>query len=218
MYSATSIDTRLVLRVYAWLVLAVSMFWAWLWFGPTLNPAGIFHGRLAVIQTAAAALGVFGFAAVGMSRVENPASRQRALWWFALGHLYFGLVFWGQATVAVHIIPYPLGWMPLIAGIVLMFIAVTSAHAPTLRGRFRFSPDEHEPQRVVMLREKPKASPLQSQHEEHIRQAARVEERARLARDLHDAVKQQLFVIQTSAATAQERWTSDPAGAQSALD
>src|SRR4029434_4966367 len=38
-----------------------------------------------------------------------------------------------------------------------------------------------------------------------------------LARDVHDGVKQQLFVIQTAAATAQERLTADAAGAGDAL-
>jgi signal transduction histidine kinase len=59
---------------------------------------------------------------------------------------------------------------------------------------------------------------LRSQYDEHIRQAARVEERTRLARDLHDAVKQQLFAIQTSAATAEARLASDAAGARSAIE
>ena len=54
--------------------------------------------------------------------------------------------------------------------------------------------------------------------EEQIRQAARHEERARLARDLHDAVKQQLFVIQTAAATVQARLGTDPDGATQALE
>ena len=54
--------------------------------------------------------------------------------------------------------------------------------------------------------------------EEQIRQAARQEERARLARDLHDAVKQQFFVIQTAAATAQARFETDPDGAKTAVD
>jgi signal transduction histidine kinase len=59
---------------------------------------------------------------------------------------------------------------------------------------------------------------LRSRYEQHIRQAARSEERARLARDLHDAVKQQLFAIQTSAATVQERFSSDTSGALRALE
>ena len=48
------------------------------------------------------------------------------------------------------------------------------------------------------------------------RQAAQ-EERNRLARDLHDSIKQQLFSIQMSAAAAQERFDTDAAGAQKAI-
>ncbi|HSK81455.1 MAG TPA: sensor histidine kinase [Thermoanaerobaculia bacterium] len=48
-------------------------------------------------------------------------------------------------------------------------------------------------------------------------EAAAQEERNRLARDLHDSIKQQLFTISVSAATAQERWERDPKGAQTAL-
>lgn len=58
---------------------------------------------------------------------------------------------------------------------------------------------------------------IRSSYDEHIQQIARREERARLARDLHDAVKQQLFVIQTAAATAQARFDADPTGAREAL-
>ncbi|MEZ4862606.1 MAG: Clp protease N-terminal domain-containing protein [Caldilineaceae bacterium] len=43
------------------------------------------------------------------------------------------------------------------------------------------------------------------------------EERNRLARDLHDSVKQQLFSISISAAAVRERLESDPAGALAAL-
>jgi signal transduction histidine kinase len=59
---------------------------------------------------------------------------------------------------------------------------------------------------------------LRLRYEEQIREIARSEERARLARDLHDAIKQQLFVIQTSAATAQARWDTDPEAARASLD
>ena len=41
--------------------------------------------------------------------------------------------------------------------------------------------------------------------------------RNRLARDLHDSIKQQLFSIQISTAAAQARWDSDADGAQRAL-
>ncbi|CAN5599523.1 hypothetical protein BH10CHL1_BH10CHL1_49150 [soil metagenome] len=43
-------------------------------------------------------------------------------------------------------------------------------------------------------------------------------ERDRLARDLHDSIKQQLFSISISAAAVHERWDKDPAGAHAALD
>jgi len=57
--------------------------------------------------------------------------------------------------------------------------------------------------------------------EERARQiyaAAIQEERSRLARDLHDSIKQQLFSISVSAAAVRERWTNDPSGASAALD
>lgn len=49
-------------------------------------------------------------------------------------------------------------------------------------------------------------------------EAAAQQERNRLARDLHDSIKQQIFSINVSAAAAQERWASDSAGARQALE
>jgi signal transduction histidine kinase len=43
------------------------------------------------------------------------------------------------------------------------------------------------------------------------------EERRRLARDLHDSIKQQIFSVKMSAAAAEARWDDDPAGARTAL-
>lgn len=50
-----------------------------------------------------------------------------------------------------------------------------------------------------------------------VSEAAAQEERNRLARDLHDSIKQQLFSINVGMATAQERWERDPEGARKAL-
>lgn len=50
-----------------------------------------------------------------------------------------------------------------------------------------------------------------------VSEAAAQEERNRLARDLHDSIKQQIFGIHVSAAAAQARWESDPEGARKAL-
>jgi signal transduction histidine kinase len=49
------------------------------------------------------------------------------------------------------------------------------------------------------------------------RDTAAQQERNRLARELHDSIKQQLFSIGMSAAAVQARWESDPQGAQEAL-
>jgi signal transduction histidine kinase len=50
-----------------------------------------------------------------------------------------------------------------------------------------------------------------------IEEAAAQEERNRLARDLHDSIKQQLFSINVGAAAVQERWERDPEGARKSL-
>jgi signal transduction histidine kinase len=62
------------------------------------------------------------------------------------------------------------------------------------------------------------AEQLRSRYEQQIREAGAQTERNRLARELHDSIKQQIFVIQTAAATAQTRFETDRTGAESALD
>lgn len=52
---------------------------------------------------------------------------------------------------------------------------------------------------------------------EQIGAAAAQAERNRLARDLHDSIKQQIYSIMVSAAAAEARWEHDPAGARTAL-
>jgi signal transduction histidine kinase len=59
---------------------------------------------------------------------------------------------------------------------------------------------------------------LRRQYEQGIRLAAAQEERHRLARDLHDSIKQQIFAIQTAAATAEARLAGEAGGARAALD
>lgn len=50
-----------------------------------------------------------------------------------------------------------------------------------------------------------------------VSEAAAQEERNRLARDLHDSIKQQIFTINVSTAAAQELWERDPERARGAL-
>src|SRR5215467_2741998 len=53
---------------------------------------------------------------------------------------------------------------------------------------------------------------------QQVGKAAAQEERNRLARDLHDSIKQQIFSIAVSAAAIKARWEHDPAGARKAVD
>jgi signal transduction histidine kinase len=50
------------------------------------------------------------------------------------------------------------------------------------------------------------------------RDTAAQQERNRLARELHDSIKQQIFSISMGAAAVQARWDTDPQGARDALD
>jgi signal transduction histidine kinase len=70
---------------------------------------------------------------------------------------------------------------------------------------------------ILAERERPFAQ-LRAQHLQQASEAAVQETRNRLARDLHDSIKQQLFSINISAAAAQARLTQDVAGAEAALD
>lgn len=58
---------------------------------------------------------------------------------------------------------------------------------------------------------------LQKKWQEQIREAAAQQERNRLARDLHDSIKQQIFSVRLASATAEARLDSDLAGAREAL-
>jgi len=59
---------------------------------------------------------------------------------------------------------------------------------------------------------------LRTAWEQQIREAASQEERHRMARDLHDSIKQQIFAIQASVAAAQVRLANGVDGAREALE
>jgi signal transduction histidine kinase len=59
---------------------------------------------------------------------------------------------------------------------------------------------------------------LRQAWERQLEEAAVREERSRLARELHDSIKQQIFTINVTAATAQARWDSDPDEARQAVE
>jgi signal transduction histidine kinase len=71
---------------------------------------------------------------------------------------------------------------------------------------------------VIKTASEPSAETLREKWAQQIHEAAAQQERNRLARDLHDSIKQQLFSINVNAATVQARWVSDEAGARVALE
>jgi signal transduction histidine kinase len=191
-------DSRLVLRVYMWTALVA---------GGAIVGTGIRgipgwpHPRSSLIWIGGALLIAAGSAASGLSLIDEPADRRRALYRFGTGHLLLGLVAWSQWELlwdarGVPLLPV---MVPIVAGLTLLGTAL----AMSIRA------EEASPETRPLAR---------ASYDEHILQIARREERARLARDLHDAVKQQLFVIQTAAATAQARFTTDAEGARTAVD
>jgi signal transduction histidine kinase len=142
-----------------------------------------------------------GNAASALALNDDPVGRRRSLVRFAIGHFPLGLMLWMQWAIywADVGLPLAVALAPLAAGVLL----ITTVLPSLLR-------EKNDPELQTVRR-------VRSTYDEHIRQVARREERARLARDLHDAVKQQLFVIQTAAATAQARFDADFAGAREAL-
>jgi signal transduction histidine kinase len=107
-------------------------------------------------------------------------------------------------------------WVSLVTAAVLTYVNPVPPQG--LRSEFRWFEGLRRPSTTSVDLAGLEAGRLRSAYETKIQETARQEERHRLARELHDAVKQQLFVIQTAAATAQVRLTADSAGARDALD
>jgi signal transduction histidine kinase len=210
-----AIDSRLVFRVYAAAALPlgiVTYMWPLLVPGSELSAPWIVRARLS-----AAVLVGLGTCAAALADVHDPVGRRRALVGFGHAHVMMGAMLLIQATAQwVPTISPALAWTVLISGLVLLYLAITGPGADfTPRLRPLAGPDSGV--HAFAVRNRRGIARLRSEYEEQIRQAARQEERARLARDLHDAVKQQLFVVQTAAATAQARFESDRPGALDAL-
>ena len=189
------INTQAVLRIYGAMALAV---------GLTITGTGV-RGipgttpmESSIIWIAGAVIAAFGAASWGLALNDEPVTRTQSIRWFAVGHVQVGLFVW-MHWAKFGGFPLGVALTPLSAGLVFMALSV--------RGRPPGSEGESSTT----------APRLRSTYDEHIRQIARREERARLARDLHDAVKQQLFVIQTAAATAQTRFDDDREGARAAV-
>jgi signal transduction histidine kinase len=213
-----AIDSRLVFHVYACVTIPagiVAYMWPLLVSMPTGPGTWYGYGRIV-----AAVVAAVGCCAATFGAIDDPLDRRRALRGFANAHILFGVMLMIQwFTVMPQAWPALVGWIPLIIGLVLMYLAITGPGTNFTPSLPDLRPEGAAPgARIFAAHNKPGISHLRSQYEQQIRQAARQEERARLARDLHDAVKQQLFAIQTAAATAQARFDTDATGARTAVD
>jgi len=214
------IDTRIVLRVYAAATLtlgAALVLFAPLWFGAQLDgvpwlPAAVIR----ILGTIVVAAGCFGIA---LARVEEPESRRQGLLWLAIGHGAVALMVMLQAAVVFGAASAAAPSALASAARAAAALALTAAMLLFYAWQFGEDADGRFGRMVTLFGESDASSSrrLRSEYERGIRQAAAQEERHRLARDLHDSVKQQLFAIHTGAATAQARFDAEPAGAREAL-
>jgi signal transduction histidine kinase len=199
-----TIDTRIILRIYAALaLLGGSVILGW---GPP------WLGTAAATRVLGAILAAAGCWATTLSEIEDPALRRRGIMQFAAAHLVILLVV-DRQRVAIW------GTGPGenidrgAAAIILFFLLAILTSADNYISHWAKANS-----RPISIAGNVVSAPLRSRYERQIRQAAAQEERNRLARDLHDSIKQQIFVIQTAAATAQARFDVDRAGAATAIE
>jgi signal transduction histidine kinase len=207
-----SIDSRVILRGYAFATIVAGLVVVGYRWPP---PATLTIDRLTIpslwslmLVGAGNLIWISGAGAWACARIENHAVRLRTLRAFAVVLILAGVTYYAPAFPILRVLlPNYAAWGPIVAGAALLILS--------------FEPGSRRLRRPVSLhvvtRDR-KAPSLKLLYEEQIREAGRQEERARLARDLHDAVKQQLFAIQTAAATVEARFDTDAAGARQALE
>ncbi len=208
-----ALDSRHVFLSYSAVVGPLGLFvalWGSLWMGGPLNgqPWGVNSiTRMFGVMIVGAAI-----MAYASSTVDNPVDRRRLLGWFVVGHIGVAVMAAMRASaVWGETLPAPALWL---------FVALAAATMGLLGGFLSHAGDVAELGVITRIFGVPTpdaSSLLRSQYEEQIREVGAQEERNRLARDLHDSIKQQIFAIQTSAATAEARLSSDPTGARDAI-
>jgi signal transduction histidine kinase len=176
-----------------------------MWLGTDMG--GQPYAKAALIRVFGAIVIAAACCALGFASVDDRIALRRSLFWFAAGHAAVAVMvliqrtaIWGEgpATWAAQFL--------LAIGFVLWCFWIESAARGSVLTSLFANTSPHS------------TEGLRSQYEQQIRQAARQEERNRLARDLHDSIKQQIFVIQTAAATVQARFDDDRSGARQALE
>ena len=218
-WSAKSVSAPIVLRAYAatfGLLGLLLLLWGPMWFGRNL--AGSPFGSATLARVIGSLFIGTACCAAWLAIADDASLRRRGLFWFAMGHVVLWLALLAELKWV---------WGP---GLGDQAVAVIGGSAFTLYCLWLIAEGEFPRETYAMnvmgipigLRSTNGSTaprdPLRSEYEQKIRHAAAQEERNRLARDLHDSIKQQIFAIQTAAATAQARFTGDASGVREALE
>ena len=208
-----AMDSRTVLLGYAAFVVPLGLFvalWGTLWIGGPLN--GLPYGLHSLVRMVGVVILGAGLMAFALSQVGDPLDRRRGLLWFVIAHgvvllmaFLQSIAIWDAST------RQELYWLFVAVGMGFLWLFIgwgRQGGDPEPLGVYAGLFGTHPPSGTERLK---------SQYEQQMRQAGAQEERSRLARDLHDSVKQHIFAIQTAAATAEARFSTDPDGARSAL-
>jgi signal transduction histidine kinase len=141
------------------------------------------------------ALIALGLAALAMTKSKDAAFHRSAGWYFLVGHAALTFIVFAKQMALWR----TTAGFALLDVMSVMFAAFlyTLVASPGASGVKRFRG---------------------TRREEQIREVAGQEERNRLAQDLHDSVKQQIYSIHTNLAAAQVRWDTDATGARDAVD
>lgn len=186
---------------------AVLFGWGPVWFGTDLPELPNYKASL--VRLAGGVLMAAACCVAAFDGIEEPRARRKALLWLAAGHgVLFLVVLSQQKTI----------WESPVAKAVLMFLILAVFAFLFLWSGTDVGGARSPNQLISLFGQRETPVNLEQRYRSQIRAAALQEERHRLARDLHDSVKQQIFAIQTAAATAQTRFDSDAAGTRAAID
>jgi signal transduction histidine kinase len=210
MTKADAIDRRSIYQGFAYVAWALGfglLGWGPLWFGTELG--GEPYMKAALVRVFAAIVVADGCFAAALASSDGLTQRQ-GVKWFAGAHLVVMAVLTSQRIAVLSSGPADIAISVFMGAFLIFGYLWQTADGNPIR------PTESLVTLFTYRRRRPEAT--QSMYEVQIRKTATQEERNRLARDLHDSIKQQLFVIQTAAATAQTRYDSDRSGAKEALE
>jgi signal transduction histidine kinase len=148
---------------------------------------------------------VVGMALVALAIVTLTVVSSAGSHFMALARIPFGLAFYLIAPMNVFAFTRTgLTWTILSADFLLILAFCYLPHRYAFRSGSRWAPADQK--REIL-----------ADWQEEIRETASRQERTRLAEELHDSIKQQLFSIQANLAAAEARWESDQPSVQEAI-